>query len=229
MFDVFYKGETIDLIVPTRELAVESSWYSWFNSQQTTKYTDHGVFPNTVERQESFFDTLSNGTRFALLMRMKGRNAPSGVVSLSSIDFRKGSAALAIVTDTTATPSIPPFASLEAVAIVTKHGFDVMGLKRIESGQAYPALAKWNQMLEILGYRTEGFRRRAFSRGRLTSDVVMMACLLENFIKLDDSRQGAFWPGAAAVRGMIRALPKTSFAERINKSIEEIENDYFQD
>ena len=225
--DVFYNGETIDLIVPTRELAEKSSWYSWFNSQGTTKYTDHGIFPNTPEQQVAFFNSLSNGSRFALLLRLKNHSEPSGIVSLSSIDFRKRTASLAIITDTDAIPAIPPFAALEAVAAVTEHGFNVMGLRRIESGQVYPALAKWNQMLEIFGYRTEGFRRKAYSRGQTISDQVLLACIFENFEALNTQRENKFWPGAREISQLIRTLPKVSYAEQLDSMMRELENQYF--
>lgn len=225
--DIFYHGETIDLIVPTRELAEKSAWYSWFNSQGTTKFTDHGIFPNTPEKQIAFFNSLSSGSRFALLLRLKNQTEPSGVVSLSSIDFRKRTASLAIITDTEATPSIPPFAAMEAVSAVTEHGFNVMGLRRIESGQVYPALSKWNQMLEIFGYRTEGFRRKAYSRGQIVSDEVILACLYQNFESICDERAGKFWPGAKAVSQLIRELPKDSFAERLDSMMQDLEMSYF--
>lgn len=225
--DVFYSGETIDLIVPTKVLAETSNWYSWFNSQSNTKYTDHGVFPNTPENQVSFFNSLSDGTRFALLLRLKNHSEPSGIVSLSNIDFRKRSASLAIVTDTEAKPSIPPFASMEAIAAVTDHGFNVMGLRRIESGQVYPALSKWNQMLEIFGYRTEGFRRKAHARGQSISDVVLLACLYENYEKISSQRGDNFWPGAREISLLVRNLPKESYAEKLDSMIKELENQYF--
>lgn len=225
--DVFYNGETIDLIVPTKELAEKSTWYSWFNSQGTTKFTDHGIFPNTPEKQVAFFNSLSNGSRFALLLRLKNHTEPSGVVSLSSIDFRKRTASLAIITDTEANPSIPPFAAMEAVAAVTEHGFNVMGLRRIESGQVYPALSKWNQMLEIFGYRTEGFRRKAYSRGQVISDEVAMACLYEHFEEISSQRDNKFWPGAREISQLIRKLPKESYAEQLDSMMRELENKYF--
>lgn len=225
--DVFYNGETIDLIVPTKELAEQSTWYSWFNSQSSTKYTDHGIFPNTPERQVAFFNTLSTGSRFVLLLRLKNHNEPSGVVSLSSIDFRKRTASLAIITDTEASPSIPPFASMEAVAAVTEHGFNVMGLRRIESGQVYPALSKWNQMLEIFGYRTEGFRRNSYSRGQVISDEVVMACLYENFAHISEQRNQRFWPGAKEIAQLLRNLPKVSYAELLDSMIRELEQSHF--
>lgn len=225
--DVFYNGETIDLIVPTRELAEKSTWYSWFNSQGTTRFTDHGIFPNTPEKQIEFFNSLSNGTRFALLLRLKNHTEPSGVVSLSSINFRKRTAALAIITDTEANPAIPPFAAMEAVAAVTEHGFNVMGLRRIESGQVYPALSKWNQMLELFGYRTEGFKRKAYSRGQVVSDEVSMACLLETFDQICEERDNKFWPGAREISVLIRSLPKETFAEKLDRTIRELEKEYF--
>ena len=223
----FYEGENIDLIVPTVEHARESSWPDWFNDQHTTRYTHHGIFPNSVEDQVEFVQGLRASGRIALLITAKGRETPVGTVSLSSVDMRNRTAAIAIVMDTKTAETVHPQAALEAISLMTEHAFNVLGLRRIDSGQAYPALARWNQMLEILGYRTEGIRRNAFARGHVISDDVIMACLHENFSALVDQRGGRLWPGSKAAIELIRSLPAQSFAARLDEAYRALEAEYF--
>ena len=36
-FDVFIKGELIDLVVLTEEIIEKTNWYNWFNDEENTK------------------------------------------------------------------------------------------------------------------------------------------------------------------------------------------------
>lgn len=137
--------------------------------------------------------------------------------------------AIALVMDTETQHASSPFASLEAMALATQHGFEALGLSRINAGQVYPALAKWNQLLEILGYRAEGFRRQAFRRGHIVSDEVTLACLYLNYTSLLAIRGGALWPGVDRVRTLIRELPRTPFAQLLDESYRALEASYFGD
>lgn len=225
----FYEGETIDLLVPTREDVEDSSWVDWFNSQRTNRYTQHALFPNTVEKQREFYESLQNNSRLSLLISTKQERQIIGTISLSGIDFRRRCAAIAVVMDTETQHGGSPFASLEAMALVTQHGFEALGLSRINAGQVYPALAKWNQFLEILGYRAEGFRRQAFRRGHIVSDEVTLACLYSNYAELVAAREGALWPGVDRIRALIRELPKKPFAQLLDESQRALEASYFGD
>lgn len=223
----FYSGETINLVVPTPEHARDSSWADWFNSQKTTQHTTHGLLPNTREAQQQFQQELSAGSRLALLITTKTSPEPVGIVSLSSIDLRRQTAAIAIIMDTEGEIPRSPFAALEAMAILTEHGFDVLGLRRIEAGQVFPALSRWNRMLELLGYRSEGFKRQAFRRGHSVSDEVVMGVLFEDFTELKDRRDGVFWPGSSTINAELKALPAEGFAEVLFRAIKRAEAEYF--
>jgi RimJ/RimL family protein N-acetyltransferase len=212
----FYSGETVNLIVPTAQHVDESTWADWFNSQHTSQHTSHAILANTVEDQRAFFLGMRQSGRFALLITTADDPTPIGVVSLSGIDFRQGTAAIAIVMDTETDLTPSPFASLEAMAIMTRHAFDVMGLRRVEAGQVYPALRRWTRLLELVGYRAEGFKRASFARGREISDVVVLAALYEDYARLVESRGGTLWPGASGMAKLMRALPKKSFAEQLD-------------
>lgn len=223
----FYSGENVNLIVPTRAHAESSTWSDWFNSQRTTKFTTRGLMPNSVETQVEFQQGLTEGSRFALLICPTDSSDPIGIVSLSSIDHRRHSAAIAVIMDTETKVPHSPFASLEAMALVTEHGFEVLGLHRIDAGQVYPALERWNRLLELLGFRSEGFKRQAFRRGHEVSDEVVMGALYSDFLALKESRNGAFWPGSKAIQEEIRQLPAKGFASVLFEAYKKAERSYF--
>jgi RimJ/RimL family protein N-acetyltransferase len=223
----FYPGENVNLVVPTVEHVEQSSWADWFNSQQTSQFTSHAILANTIEDQRAFFLGMRSTGRFALLITTISDPTPIGVVSLSGIDFRQGTAAIAIVMDTQTELTVSPFASLEAMAMMTRHAFEVMGLRRVEAGQAYPALLRWTRLLELVGYRAEGFKRESFARGRDTSDVVVHASVYENYSRLIETRGGSLWPGTSEIAKLMLELPKESFAERLDKKTRALEAEYF--
>ncbi len=224
----FYRGENIDLIVPTPAYAANSTWPDWFNSQTTSRYLVHGVFGNSREDQQAFLAGMKSSNRFALLITPPGQPEPIGVVSLSGIDFRQGSAAIAIVMDMESEFRTSPLASLEAMTLMTQHAFEVMGLQRVEAGQVYPALQRWARMLELLGFRAEGIKRQSFRRGHQRSDVVILGCLYEDYLKIRD-RRTAFWPGNDEMRRLIAALPNRSYAEVVEDGLRAMASEYFGD
>ena len=36
-FEVFIKGDLVDLVVLTEEVVKKTNWYKWFNNEETTK------------------------------------------------------------------------------------------------------------------------------------------------------------------------------------------------
>jgi RimJ/RimL family protein N-acetyltransferase len=223
----FYSGETIDLVVPTVEHVHNSSWADWFNDQLTTRFTAHGLMPNTLSGQTEFLESLEKGQRFALLITPSGNAAPIGVVSLSSIDYRAGRCALAIIMDLKTEESHSPFAALEASAIVTSHAFDKLGLRRVDAGQVYPALDRWSRLLQLLGYRAEGFRRDAFKRGQEVADELMLACRYETYEALKRKRGGHLWSSVGQISAELTDLPKQSFAQFLDYAIRQAEEEFF--
>ena len=66
--DKFIHGETINLNIPNINFAKKSNWYKFFNSDKNTKFLDHGVFPNTADKQIKFFSNIKNDNRLVLII-----------------------------------------------------------------------------------------------------------------------------------------------------------------
>ena len=94
--DTFIQGETINLKIPDTEFVKNSNWHKILNSKKNTKFLDHGLFPNTLKDQVNFFESSKRHNRIILIIFDKTDNF-IGVISLSSINFEKSSADIALI------------------------------------------------------------------------------------------------------------------------------------
>ena len=215
-FDIFIEGEIVDLCVPSNESWVIDQWYRWFNDEKITAYLDQGVFPNTVEKQKEFYEMLLAGNeRIALLIRPKSENYFSGVVSLSFIDFKTRQCDLSMVIGEIRSPSSLLY-GMEAKCRMTEHAFEKLGVERINTGQVVD-LIKWQRLHVLLGYQIEGIARKKFRKGYKVWDVMMSSCLLEDYLKLKEMRNGSLWPGKQKMFEMIKNLPEESPIDRLQE------------
>ena len=222
--DVFIPGELVDLCVPTAAFAAESEWYSWFNDFRITRFLDQGVFPNTRQAQVDFFEREMSKR---LLLMISSESSCVGVISLSCIDMAKRSAQIAIVMDNAAAGRKAPMLALEAMALVTEHGFVSMGLRRIWAGQ-HVELAGWQQRLELIGYRLEGCHRESFVKGSKVDNAVAIAALASDFGVLSE-RRGRLWDSYEEMRRRVKALPKRSFSDQLWAFFDDAFEKYYEE
>lgn len=222
--DVFIPGETIDLCIPTVEFAKQSEWYSWFNKSSITRFLDQGLFPNTSDEQEAFF--LSQG-KDRLIFIISNKTDYLGVVSLSYIDLIKKSCDLAIVIDASIDKRQSPYIALEAIALITVHAFEVLGINRISAGQ-HKDLAGWGQRMGLLGYKIEGIHKNKFVKGREVSDAVTIACTYDIYKGIIENR-GCLWDSKDQFKKRYKGLPKEDFTKKLEYFFETEGTQYYDD
>ena len=207
-YDVFIDGETIDLCVPCDEPWVMNQWYRWFNDPNVTRFVDHGIFPNTIEKQREFYCKFNeNNDRIALLIKPKEKNYLVGVASLSSINHKKRQCDFAMVIGRQDPSNDSLYYAMEAKCLMTEHAFEKVGVERINSWQVMD-LIKWQRWQIIFGYHIEGITRNHFRKGHRVYNGMMSSCLLEDYLKLKNQRNGRFWPGKKILFEMLKRLPK---------------------
>ncbi|NQT72707.1 MAG: hypothetical protein HQ553_08040 [Chloroflexi bacterium] len=221
--DVFIQGETMDLCIPTEEFSRESKWYSWFNQAIITKYLEQGIFPNTSEGQVEFYRSQKS-TRLMLIISNKKEYM--GTVSLSAIDLAKKACSVAIVVDRAVDRQMSPFISLEAMARITEHAFNGIGLNRIEAGQ-HIELGGWQQRLELIGYKLEGLHINKFVKGHSIDNSVSIACLYEDFQKIVGHR-GCLWDSIENMETRYKELPKKRFVNIMSDFFQSEREDYYE-
>ena len=221
--DVFISGETIDLCVPTSVFSVESAWYSWFNDSKITRYLEHGSFPNTPAKQEQFF-LKGKKNRLILIIRSK-KNQYKGVVSLSSINLENKTCEIAIVIDSSVETRLSSYSALEAIALITEHGFKNMGMQRISAGQ-HIDLKGWQQRMELVGYKLEGIHDGKFIKGHEVAAIVSISCIYSDFLYLTKIR-GSLWDGFEKMKLRISKLPARTFSEKLKEFYDSERADYY--
>lgn len=222
--DVFISGENIDLCVPTREFADKSDWCSWFNDSKITRYLEQGVFPNNPSLQVNF---LEKQQKERLLLIISNKKEYLGVVSLSSINFFKKSAEVALVMNSALDVLKAPLISLEAIARITEHGFQMMGLNRISGGQHINLSTGWGQRMELLGYRVEGINHHSFVKGRDIADGILLAVVYEDYIKIKNKR-GQYWDSAIKMKDRFKKLPQNRFIDCLQTFMREKGESYYE-
>ncbi|MCB0393244.1 MAG: GNAT family N-acetyltransferase [Bdellovibrionales bacterium] len=222
----FITGESINLCVPTSEFALNSEWYNWVNRPENSRFLmGRGMFPNTPEDQLKFFEQEKD-RRVLLIVEHKGEYI--GVVSLSGVNHVTLSADLAIVIDGSRFPLETPFIALETAALMTTHGFETVGLKRIHSGQ-HVQLKGWGQRKELIGYRVEGILRNYFRRGTEVADVISSAITIGDYQNIKELRGGKLWDSKEKMIARIAKLPRDKFFDQVNEFLATTGGKYYDE
>jgi hypothetical protein len=222
--DVFISGELIDLCIPTKEFAEKSDWYSWFNDPKITRYIQQGMFPNDQQLQADFFE---KSRKDRLLLIVSNKKEYLGVVSLSAIDFIKRSAEIALIVNSAKDVFNSPLISLEAIARISEHAFQMMVINRISGGQHINYSAGWQQRMELLGYRAEGIKRQVFVKGREIADGIWIAAIYDDYLKIK-SKRGEYWDSSKKMGERIKKLPNQKFTNSLYSFMKEEGENYYE-
>ena len=227
-YSTFINGELLDLCIPNENAILEDGWTEWFNDIPNLDGTSHGVFPNHASSQlERLANLAKDKTQIVLLICDKKYNKAIGVISLQNIDFMQRSCEVALNIGRKNKKLLDPLAPLEAMSLITEHAFIHLGVQRVYAGQPYPLLKNWNKALELIGYKSEGFNYLSFIKSRKVHDIVLIACLYEDFQKLNELR-GSLWGSQKIIKKLISKQPKKGFADVLHKSIKNLKEDHFR-
>ena len=228
-YDIFIKGETVDLCVPSDDEWVLDQWYRWFNKEEITAYLAQGVYPNTRKSQKAFYDTLgNNSSRVALLIKPKEYEGFIGVASLSTIDYVHRQCDFAMVIGERLSNSDSIFYGLETKCRMTQHAFEKMGMERINSTQITD-LVRWQNWQILFGYQIEGILRNKFRKGRSVHDVLISSCILEDYEQLLSLRGGDLWPGKSELFELLKKLPKKTLIDELREWLPKKQTQYWQE
>ena len=89
-----------------------------------------------------------------------------------------------------------PGGALEAMALITRHGFKRLNLNKIYGGQ-YEALWKWVDKLSLIGFKIEGVKREHAYRDGKPIDVFITGVTSSDFFELEKERGGDILSGDA--------------------------------
>ena len=219
--DVFLMGKIVSLCVPNITLDIlNGSWHTWFNDIYITKFTEHGVRPITEKEEADIIqDELQNPNSLILTIVSNIDSRLIGVISLKNINHRLRRAEIALVTDRNGVPG----AALEAMSLMTEHGFDRLNLQKIYAGQ-HEGLWKWVNTLALIGYKIEGLRRDDGYRSGQSYDVVLTGITATDFYRIRANRGGSLVNKDAVALSKQRAT--INLIPDLKKLLEDINNKF---
>lgn len=221
--DILIQGEFVDLCIPNEDFATNSTWFKWFNSLKTTRFLEQGIFFNTVHDQIDFYRSMKSQNRLGLIISDKSHYV--GTISLSSINLIKRIADIALLFGEDSESENKDLLALESMALMTNHAFEVMGLKRISAGQ-HIKLKKWQQKLELIGYRLEGIKKMGFIKGSEEADSVSISITINDFKKIISVRE-RIWDSGEKMRIRLNKMPKTPFVDKLRDFIDSEGEKYY--
>ena len=177
-FDIFIKGENIDLVVLTSEIVEQTNWYNWFNDEENTKHMQQHYFPNSREKQLKYFrdEIEGNNKKIQLGIVKQSNNLFCGVISLSNINYLNRNCEIGLIIGEAEARKLKYF--IEAVKLISKHAFDTLNLNRIYSGTISKEIDEL--FCRVLGFKHEGVLRQAVFKNGAYHDIYQHALLKEN-------------------------------------------------
>ena len=147
----------------------------------------------------------------------------TGVINLSSINFKERCCDIALVLKKNSNILIP----LEAIALMTSHAFEKLDLERIAAEQS-EELYRWQNVMELCGYKIEGLPQKAFAKSYNKKNCVTIACSKEDYINICRKRGGVLWDSKEKMLKRIKKLPKNNFFKIIKYFFNKERKKYYE-
>ena len=180
-FDVFIKGELIDLVVLDEEAVAKTNWYNWFNDEEITKYMVKHYYPNTRGMQLGFFkkEIENNPNKLQLGIFHKKDKVLIGTVSLSDIDFFNRQCEIAGLIGEKKYQNFRNM--IEACKLLIKHAFETLNMHRVYGGSIIKEVDE--MFCRVLGFTHEGIRRECVYKNGMHHDAYCHSILRKEYYK----------------------------------------------
>ena len=162
---VFLQGRSV-VLVPLGAADVSEDYLQWLNDPEVLRYRAPKSFPTTVAQLKAWVEGISSRGDLVLAIRTADERRHVGNIALNDISWNHRSADLAIMIG--AKDVWGRGIGVEAISLLTSHGFKAMGLHRITAQSPNPS---FNAAVKKLGWTHEGTRREAFLLDGKFSDM----------------------------------------------------------
>ena len=172
-FEIFLKGDLVNLVVVTENLISKTKWYTWLNDQIITKYTKQGYFPLTKKEEIQYYkENIKSKKRIQLGVVDKKRKTLIGMLILYNINHLDGVCDISAVFNKNdkAINSIQYFK--EAQTLLIDHAFKKLNLRRIEAAANSKPIYEFNK--KLFGFKCEGvLKERDFINGKYEDRLIL--------------------------------------------------------
>lgn len=156
-------------------------WHSWFNDSEVTEYMNKGIFQNTEEIQEEYFNNLLKSKNdLQLGIVIKKNDTLIGTIGIHKIDWvhRNGDVSIIVGDKRYWHKGI----AKEAISLIAKHAFTKMNLRKLTAGMAVKNEGS-KKSFERNGFIIEGRRKKHFFYKGRYIDVYLLGLLKEDWEK----------------------------------------------
>jgi ribosomal-protein-alanine N-acetyltransferase len=177
--DVFLTGKHVLLKALTREDALNSNWYGWFNDEELSKTLQKHYFPNNIESQLEFWEkhVKSSSTKLQLGICKIGEPSLVGIVSLNDIDYINRKCEFAIVVGEKSAQNLQIF--LDCAKLIFNHAFNSLNMNKIYGGSISKDLV--TLMCRTIGCKQEGIARQEIFKNGIYHDSYLYSILRDEF------------------------------------------------
>ncbi len=169
--DLFISGNRMYLRGLT-ERDLEGDWYRWFNDVEVTYFQDKGYFPNTLEKQTVYYETIKNSNSDVVLAIIDATTDKHiGNVGLHQISWIHRTAELGIVIGEK--EFWGKGFGKQAWRLITQYGFETLNLHKI-----YATVLTGNQpslaCAFASGYKIEGTQEEQIYKHGRYFDLILV-------------------------------------------------------
>lgn len=139
---------------------LDGNYFQWLNDQSVTRWMRHGIFPNSQEAMQAFYDSQATSRTdvvFAIVLRDNDRHI--GNIGLHAINYVFRSAELGIIIGEA--DCWGQGYAAEAIALLAKHCFTRLNLHRLAAGAVDKNIGSI-RAFEKAGFQREGVARQAY-------------------------------------------------------------------
>ena len=131
MLNPYAIGSHCYLRHPTQEDA-DGAWHEWFSNEETTRYLNSHFWPNSLESQNEFYQSIKNmGNRLVLSIVDIETDEHIGVCNLSAINWVHRRAHIALIIGNKNFRSGPY--ALEATSLLLRVAFQRLNMRMVKS------------------------------------------------------------------------------------------------
>jgi len=177
--DYFFHLDDDFYLRPLRASDLDGRWVAWLNDDEVTRHQSRGIYPQTLEAQRRYYESLS-GSKTDVVLAIVDRNNDQhiGNVGLHQIDPVHRTAVLGIVIGERS--GWGRKIGKRAWAAITRYGFEVLNLHKIcatviEGNE--PSL----RCALAAGFVVEGRQVRQMYKHGVYLDLIHVGLLRENW------------------------------------------------
>jgi RimJ/RimL family protein N-acetyltransferase len=179
-FDIFIKGELIDLVVLTTEIIEKTNWYKWFNDEENTKHMQQHYFPSSKGSQLKYFinEIDGNSKKLQLGILHKKDHIMIGTISLNNIDMNNRNCEISGFIGEKKYQSLKPF--IEANKLLIKHAFEQLNIHKIYGGSLSNDVV--TMFVRLLHFKNEGILKCHIFKNFKYFDVVLIGLTKQEYM-----------------------------------------------